>query len=63
MIADIGVMVAAYIIARMCQMVGLPKEQANIGAKVLAVLAVAVALFCLFDLIIRGSSTQLPALR
>ena len=55
MIPDIGVMIAAYIITRMIQMIGLPRER----TKVFATLTIVVTVICTFDLLVRGTPTGL----
>ena len=59
MIPDIGVMIAAYIITRMIQMIGLPRDRANVATKVFATLTIVVTVICVLDLVIRGSPTSL----
>jgi hypothetical protein len=60
-IPDIGIIIAAYVVTRMAALLGQPREQANIVAKVLAAITIVVTLFCALDLAIRGSPT--PPLR
>ena len=58
MIPDIGVMIAAYIVTRMVALLGQPQSQANLVAKVLAVITILVALVCGFDVALRGLTKQ-----
>lgn len=60
MIPDISLMIGAYIVTRM---ITLPPQQANIVAKVLAVITVIVTIVCVGDLLSRGSTATPPALR
>ena len=55
MIPDIGVMIAAYVITRMAALLGQPSPQANIGAKILAVLTIIVTLS-----VLPGPGADLP---
>lgn len=56
MIQAIGFMIAAYIITRMVQMIGLPAERANIVAKVLAAITILVTL--LMSLALLGAGQE-----
>jgi hypothetical protein len=61
MIPDIGIMMAAYIVTRMVGMLGQPNAQANVIAKVLAVITILITLGAAADLLQKGSSTNLLA--
>jgi hypothetical protein len=63
MIPDIGVMIAAYIFTRMAALLGQPSPNANVLAKVFAVITMIVATLIAFDLIARGTSVNLPSLQ
>ena len=58
MIPDIGLMIAAYIITRLVDLLG--RAEANIVAKILAVLSILVVLVTTVDLLSHGTS-QIPS--
>ena len=62
MIPDIGVMIAAYIVTRMTALLGPPSPQANIVARILAVVTIIITVFCTVDLVSHGVVAP-PALR
>jgi len=47
-------MIAAYVTTRMVEMLGQPLAQANVVAKILAVVTIIVAALATFDLLARG---------
>lgn len=58
MVAEIGILIAAYVITRMAEML-LPDHRENIGAwivlAILGLVTIAVALLVGFDLLMRGA--------
>jgi K+-transporting ATPase A subunit len=61
MLPDIGLIIAAYVVTRMADLLGRRTERANIAARVLAILTIVITVFCAVDMVIRGSS--IPTLR